>query len=353
MWNFARANILGIVIITGLAISACRPIADDLVAGAEASSPISSSDCRTLQHQMGETKICGQPESIVVLGSPMLELLLALDIQPTGYSDPFMAYQGSYDNPDQHIPYLGSRVTSQPINIGSSFNPSIEAILKAQPDLILATHYSEAEYQIFSKLAPTLILEWFEADANLRTIAQAVGRPEEAEKQIAKKQQQIDTTRKAFAPIVEAYPNVLALGISKSSEISLMTAANGFCASLIEDLGFQLVYPPEIDGADPTVIPSISIEVLPQLNQADSIVVFGNNSSPLKQINRLNEHHLAAVKQAWETNEIAQSLEASKAGRVYFIPTYLCLGLPGPIGAELYLNELKEQLLAIVHLTAH
>ena len=41
----------------------------------------------------------------------------------------------------------------------------------------------------------------------------------------------------------------------------------------------------------------------------------------------------------------AQSLDASQAGRVYFIPAYLCAGLPGPIGTELYLEELKEQLL--------
>lgn len=44
-------------------------------------------------------------------------------------------------------------------------------------------------------------------------------------------------------------------------------------------------------------------------------------------------------------NEIAQSLEASKEGRVYYIPAYMCLGLTGAIGTELYLNELKTQLL--------
>ena len=38
-------------------------------------------------------------------------------------------------------------------------------------------------------------------------------------------------------------------------------------------------------------------------------------------------------------------MDASKAGRVYFIPTYLCAGLPGAIGTKLYLEELEQQLL--------
>jgi iron complex transport system substrate-binding protein len=41
---------------------------------------------------------------------------------------------------------------------------------------------------------------------------------------------------------------------------------------------------------------------------------------------------------------IAQSLDASQAGQVYFVQGYLCATLPGPIGTELYLEELQEQL---------
>lgn len=63
-------------------------------------------------------------------------------------------------------------------------------------------------------------------------------------------------------------------------------------------------------------------------------------------MDRFEEHQLTDFEQAWEKNALAQSLNASKAGRVYFIPAYLCLGLPGPIGTELYLNELREQMLS-------
>ena len=80
----------------------------------------------------------------------------------------------------------------------------------------------------------------------------------------------------------------------------------------------------------------------------DQRSLFGSNFSDLKQLDsmdRFEDHQLSKLKQAWEKNAIAQSLAASQTGRVYFIPTYLCAGLPGPIGTELYLEELKEQLL--------
>jgi iron complex transport system substrate-binding protein len=130
-------------------------------------------------------------------------------------------------------------------------------------------------------------------------------------------------------------------------EITLGNSAHGLCSSLVEELGFQLVAPPGFDDANAESLVTISLENLPQLNEADSIILLGSNFSELNQLNGTNNfenHQLTKLKQAWEENAIAQSLDASKAGRVYFIPAYLCLGLPGPIGTELYLNELQRQL---------
>ncbi|RUT07374.1 hypothetical protein DSM106972_026350 [Dulcicalothrix desertica PCC 7102] len=55
---------------------------------------------------------------------------------------------------------------------------------------------------------------------------------------------------------------------------------------------------------------------------------------------------MEAFKQQWYNSSIAQSLKASKNGRVYFVPSYLCLGLPSPIGAELFLNQVRQKLLS-------
>ncbi|MEN9519635.1 MAG: hypothetical protein RLZZ381_2223, partial [Cyanobacteriota bacterium] len=44
-------------------------------------------DCRTIEHEVGETEVCGQPERIVVLGPYVLEPLLTLGVQPIGFAD--------------------------------------------------------------------------------------------------------------------------------------------------------------------------------------------------------------------------------------------------------------------------
>ncbi|MEM8677670.1 MAG: hypothetical protein AAGF83_27995 [Cyanobacteria bacterium P01_G01_bin.67] len=135
------------------------------------------------------------------------------------------------------------------------------------------------------------------------------------------------------------------LSSSQLQEINLGNFNHGSCSSLIEELGFQLISSPELNNAEPNTIVPISIETLPQFNEADSIVMLGSNFSERKELDNFESHQLSNIKQAWSENAIAQSLDVSKAGRVYFIPAYLCLGLPGAIGTELYLEELKEQLL--------
>lgn len=341
-------KLLALTVFTAVAIAACNGETNLRTAQGNRPPQLSATptDCRLIEHQIGETEICGQPKRIVALGPDMLELLLALDVQPAGYADHFAYHQGDYDNPSQQIPYLGNQVDTQPVNVGLADEPSIEAILKVQPDLILGSQLLNQEYKTLSNISPTLLLKLFDVETNLRVIAQAVGRTEKAEELIAKRQQQIANAHKDFAPIVDAYPNMLTLGAFNFQALSLVTDANSFCASLIEDLGFQLVYPPGIDGNDPSVVPPISLEILPQLNEADSVLILGHNQNQLKRMARFEEHQLSDFEQAWKKNAIAQSLNASKAGRVYFIPAYLCLGLPGPIGTELYLNELREQMLS-------
>jgi iron complex transport system substrate-binding protein len=100
-------------------------------------------DCRTIEHQMGKTEVCGQPQRIVVFGPWLLESLLALDLQPVGYADYVEFFQEDYTDPAKQIPYLGDRLTQPLANVGSVYSPSIEAILKVKPDWIIANEYND------------------------------------------------------------------------------------------------------------------------------------------------------------------------------------------------------------------
>ena len=351
MWQTARCSrllMLGLPILLISAACQRKPAPTSVTSGAVTESD--SVVCQTIQHEQGETEICGQPQKIVAFGSSVLESLLALGLQPVAYADyliqPTALY---YEQPIWQFPYMGHHITSPVVNLGLATSPSIERIAKVQPDLILGTEYNTDQYATLSQVAPTLLLKWAEADKNLQKVAQITNKSEKVEQLFTETDKQIETTRKMFAPVVAAQPNVLLLHSGNLQEIYFGNQVFGLCASLVRDLGFELVSLPGFNEFNSNTPAVISIEALPQLNDADLVLMFGSNFNQAKELtgtDNFEEYQLSSLKQAWQENEIAQSLDASLAGQVYFIPYYLCAGLPGPIGTELYLNELKQKLLS-------
>lgn len=304
-----------------------------------------NADCRTIAHQMGQTEICGTPQRVVALGPDMLEMLLALNVQPVGFADYVRFHKGDYDNPKQQIPYLGGRIANPIANVGWSASPSIEALVKAKPDLIISQDLNPEIYETLSKIAPTLFLKRFDTPGNLRAIATAVNQPKQAEQILASVQQTVTQARQDFASTVSSHPQVLMLLASGMSEMRLIDATDNLCGSLVEDLGFQLVYPSNFKPNQQTPSLPITLEELPKFSQADSVILLGFDFAANSQSTTIDEFETSQVgsaKQRWEKNAIAQSLPASQAGRTYFIPAYACLGLPGPIGTQVYLDELQQ-----------
>jgi iron complex transport system substrate-binding protein len=336
---------LVVAMMVGLAIVSCQSPAKDNYKNTTSK----LEDCRTIEHQMGETEVCGQPQKIVVFGPWLLESLLALDVQPIGYAAHIEFFQEDYTDPAKQIPYLGDRITQPLANVGSLFSPSIEAIIKVKPDLIIGTEYNDDVYDTLSQIAPTLIVKnsLDEPEQSLRTIAQAVDRAEQVEQLLTQTQQQITVARSAFAPLVATHPRVALLSASELENIELGNSSEA-CGSLVKELGFQLVFPPGMNNDDADLSVPISIEILPQLNNTDLILLLGYNFGDAEELDSMNgfeDHQISNIKQEWSENAIAQSLDASKAEQVYFAQGYLCTSLPGPIGTKLYLEELKQQLL--------
>jgi iron complex transport system substrate-binding protein len=307
-------------------------------------------NCQQIEHTAGTTQVCDRPQRIVVLGPYILEPLLALGVQPVAFGDYAALHRGEYTNPRAQIPYLGKRIAGSIANVGMVGSPSIEAIVKAKPDLILGLDIANTgHYPTLSKIAPTILLKWGDPDGNLQTIAKAVDRTERAAELLREAKQQIATARQAFAPLVATAPKLLMLISSDLREVALVTKIHDRCSSLPQDLGFKLVYPQQFGQTPPETFAPISIETFPELDAADAIVVLGHNFrnvSASTLANGFEEYQLTKLQQAWQNNPIARSLKASKAGKVYFMPSYQCLALPGTIGTQLYLEEFKKQLLS-------
>ena len=322
-----------------------------------ATANLNGTNCRMVEHDVGETQVCGQPKQIVALGPHILDLLLSLDMQPAGYAEVFPFHGGdSFNNPSEQIPYLGNRVTTQPLNVGDRSNPSLESLTRLQPDLILGEAGGlRQNYDLFSKIAPTLLWEQRTAKGkwqeNLRQLAQALGHEERAEAVIAEYNQQLAAARDELAPVVAKYPQVLLLGANQLVDIMVVNDSS-YLGEVLEGVGFELVSPPAQNKSELTT--SISLETLPQLDDADLIFILGYDTSVRDQqqkatnavLNRVLDQQTGMIQQEWQNNAIAQSLKASQEDRVFFVTYYLWNGLNGPIGAQLILDELRQLLLS-------
>ena len=334
-------------VITSLLSIACSAVTSKQIANNPSTS---STDCQTIIHELGKTTICSKPKKIVALGPNILELLLALEVQPIGYGDYFPLPYSKFDKPQQQIPFLGKRLTNQPINVGTADEPSLETIAKLQPDLIIGNANANGnEYALLSQIAPTVLFDYTTDDKwkqQLQKTAAALGQKNQAETIIADQEQLLNQVRTALQPIANTYPKMLMLGsnqLNKNLQIDPYNHSSS-CSSLVEDLGFELVFPPN-SNKQTQAGGNTSIEILLQLD-ADLIIVQAWNSDFSNLGNNLVEHQLQPVKKQWKENAIAQSMNASKQGRVYFTSAYLCRALPGPIGAKIFLEELQQKLLS-------
>ena len=321
----------------------------------DASPQLPDTDCRVLEHDLGKTEVCGQPQNVAVIGVHSLDLLLSLGVQPTGYAASSPHGGEIFDQPVQQIPYLGHLVTTQPVNLGRGGEPSLEKLAALKPDLIVGEASRSDNYDLLTQIAPTL--QWQNRMAkgqwqeSLQTIAAAIGQDEKAAAVIQQYETRIAEARADLADVVAAYPKLLLLGANRLDEGAFVISADSYLGELLNKVGFQLVSQPNATGGTAP----ISIEALPELNDADTIIILGydfdaineqlensNLSDEASIDERLETQQVKAIKQDWEANAIAQSLTASQANRVYFATFYKWNALNGPAGAELILAELRQ-----------
>lgn len=339
--------LLGLLaILMSTLIVACQGNLEQNVASP--SSATAPANCRIVEHDAGETEICGQPQTIAVLSPRVLDVMLALDVQPAAYATSAHA-DGTglslrrFDNPSQQIPHLGDRITTQPINLGHRNTPSLERLIEVNPDLIVTETWLENDQ--FSDIAPTLLLTnrigrngW---SRRLQIIAQAVGKEEQAEQVIAHYDQRLAEVRTQLAPVLATYPRILPV-TTLGSNFELASYESDI-AALLEELGFQLVLLEGLprETPDSPRAPQISVEALTQLDP-DIIIVPSFIAD-----NVYNPE--AIVKQAWDANPLLQNMRAVQAGHIHFVNGKLWGGnIGGPIAFGLMLDQLPELLLPFV-----
>lgn len=288
----------------------------------EQSQAVDISKCQIIQHDLGETEICQEPQRVIALDPHMMDLLLSLGIQPIGYAEKDVALLQPFSlGAPMQVKYLGPYITDPPAYIGNRSQPSLEAIFKLEPDLILGE--DTTRYDALSQIAPTVLLSGAYDDDwqdNLRTVASIFELETKAKEIINTYQERIKTTKSELTSI--SGQNHL-LFVHTDGVIFSVFGRRSYAATILTDLGFQLVK----IGMDEF---PLSLEILPEI-EADMIIVVASSHNTIEK-----------ERQRWEENLILRSLPAYQNQRVYFADYQLWSRIRGAIAAELIIDEVRE-----------
>ncbi|MGJ3562234.1 ABC transporter substrate-binding protein [Streptomyces sp. INA 01156] len=131
---------------------------------------------RTVQTAFGEVKIDGTPKKVVTLNDASLDTALSLGVTPVGTS----AARGAEGAPA----YLGEQAEGIPL-VATVREPNTEAILKAEPDLILTgPDLEKSQYETLSAIAPTIVPAACDWRFGLDTYGEALGKADELDQKI-------------------------------------------------------------------------------------------------------------------------------------------------------------------------
>jgi iron complex transport system substrate-binding protein len=190
-----------LILIVALFATACGT--DDSASNADESNK--ESETLTVTHQLGETEVKKNPESVVVFDYGVLDSLDKLGVEVTGL-------------PKQSLPgYLEKYNDDKYLDAGGLKEPDFEAINEMAPDLIIISGRQQDSYEELSEIAPTIFMgldttkymDSYKENANL--LGEIFGKESEVETEIAK-------VEEAIAGLHEK--------ASASSETSLIILAN-------------------------------------------------------------------------------------------------------------------------------
>lgn len=295
--------LLLITIFSFLIVSACS---NGVPKNSVSSQPsLSASDCRNVQHALGETCVPINPQRVIVLDSSPLDAALALGIKPvgmTGFNPAEFKVFGRYQKDE----------VSEIEEVGSSFQPNIEKILVLKPDLILGCQFApdKPTYEQLSQIASIVVVqdcgEW-KWKEGFKTFAEALGKTQEAEALLGDYHVRVAGFQRAMGDRLKTTKVSLVESESRGVRIYL---GNNIAVAVIEEIGLPRPISQRKElAAKEGWAKFISLETL---YLADGDVIFilerPNESDP----------DISAIREM-QRNPLWSQLTAVKQGKVYTV----------------------------------
>ncbi|WP_252228086.1 iron-hydroxamate ABC transporter substrate-binding protein [Clostridium sp. ZBS3] len=278
----------------------------------------SKEETRIVQSVKGEIEIPKNPQRIVDISGSSEELVLL------GHTPIATANVDSYET-DKVPSYIEEKLVNAKV-VGHSMMDTmdIEAILSAEPDLIIMAPRQEKIYDQLKEIAPVVMLEDKSNDweAKFKDIANLFGQEEEAQKWL---DNYYDKAKKLGDEIKSTNGEKTYLTVLASSGQFMVFTEGGIGTVLKDDMG--LPQPDNMPEQDGITLPIVSMEGLTEIN-ADHIILIATESD----------------KTDLEKNTVWKEMRAFKEGNVtilnaspYFSQAY------NPIGRELLLQSIKDE----------
>ncbi|MED1799939.1 ABC transporter substrate-binding protein [Brevibacillus porteri] len=275
---------------------------------------------RTVKDALGkEIVIKHKPEKLAALWYFYPEILVALGEPPAASTD--KEYLSS-------LSYLSGKLDSAE-ELGDKLSPSIEKILSIEPDYILATEQHEKMYDSLEKVAPVITLKSKDIYENwqygLRTVAEIIGKEDEAEKVIDKMMKEITTGREALKSIQGESVALILSWDGKTFNV-LGEGNPVYTLAFDKEKGLGLTPDDTFKGTNNKFTTFEGISTV----QADHIFLIGDITKKEILMNDLKQ------------SKVWNNLNAVKKGNVYLMDTSAITG--GPLAIEYALQNITNAL---------
>lgn len=241
----------------------------------------------TIESALGTATITEPPERVVTLGQGSTETAIALGVIPVGTEK----YEWGSDETG-YLPWVHEAVTKRGGTLPKQFTGGteldIEAVLKLDPDLILApwSGLTQKQFDVLNDYAPTVgypdqpwSTDW---DQQIRIVGKALGKKEQAETEIDKINARFAKVRKdhpefaqhTFAYIYTDGPGTLGVFLPDEQRVAMLRKMGLKVDPVVPML-------PEAKGTDSSVL---GLENADKLKGADLLFTFYSDAKTRKQI---------------------------------------------------------------------
>lgn len=315
-----HAFVIPILAIIALVATACGGAATPAPATTAAATPAPTQAARTIKHAVGETKITGTPQRVVALEWTYVEDLVALGVTPAGIAD--IAGYKKWVN-------VRTDLSDKSTDVGTRQQPSLEAISKLSPDLIIGVDFRHKT--ILDKLtaiAPTLLFNPYPAEGGVDqltemeqtflAIGDAMNKQKEAQAVLSETSEKY---KAAAAKIAAAKPAstefLLVQAFSQNQAPQLRVfIETGMGAKILTKLGLKNAYKGKFDAFG---FNTVGVEAFTAVQSANFFYVVQNEDNVFA--NQLKD------------NPVWKGLAFVKENRAYALGADLWL-FGGPISAQ-------------------